>query len=57
MIKTSKINNTGTKWTHFVRVQVGVFLTQSEQERFGVPAQRLFGRDKVGPADVEPDPA
>lgn len=42
--------------SHLVRVQVRVLLTQSEQERFGVPAQRLLGGDEIGPADVEPDP-
>lgn len=42
---------------HFVGVQVGVFLTQSGQEGFGVPTQRLFGRDEVGPADVQANPA
>lgn len=43
--------------THLVRVQVRVFLTQAEQERFGVPAQRLFGGNEVGTTDVKPDPA
>lgn len=42
--------------SHLVRVQVRVLLTQSEQERFWVPAQRLLGRDEIGPADVETDP-
>lgn len=42
--------------SHLVRVQVRVLLTQSEQERFWVPAQGLLGRDEIGPADVETDP-
>lgn len=46
-----------TLCTHFVRVQVRVLLTQAEQERFWVPTQRLFGRDEVGPTDVESNPA
>lgn len=42
---------------HFIGVQVRVFLTQSEQERLRVPTQGLFGRDEVGPTDVQTDPA
>lgn len=48
---------TVTVCAHLVRVQVRVLLTQAEQERFRVPAQRLFGRDEVGPADVQTHPA
>lgn len=57
MIKTTG-NQTGpVSVTHFVRIQVWVLLTQSEQERLWVPTQRLFGRDEVGPTDVETNPA
>lgn len=46
-----------SKSGHLVGVQVRVFLAQSEQERFGVSAQGLFGGDEVCPSDVQADPA
>lgn len=46
----------GSRGPHLVRVQVGVGLAQTVQEGFRVPAQRLPGGEKVGAADVEPDP-
>lgn len=42
--------------SHLVRVQVWVLLTKSEQKRFWIPAQRLLGRDEIGPPNVETDP-
>lgn len=59
VINKSKLSENGEPGseTHLVRVQVRVLLTQSEEERFGVPTQRLFGRDEVGPSDIETDPA
>lgn len=46
----------GPRTPHLVRVQVGVRLAQTVQERFRVSAQRLPGGEEVGAADVESDP-
>lgn len=50
------VSNGACPGSHLVRVQVWVLLTQSEQERFWIPAQGLLGRDEIGAANVKTDP-
>ncbi len=45
-----------SNWSYLIRIEVWLRLAQPEQERFGIPAERLSGGQKIRATDVQTDP-